>query len=256
MRSRRRRWIWVVAALGLAAGGPMLGWAFLQHRPGFYRRAATLPPERRRKEAREFLNQSLQLRNDIINESTWEAAFSDEEVNSWLAEDLATHFADQIPPGVRDPRVEFEPDRVKLAFLLDSAPFHSVVWAVLQVRVPEPNVVALTVEKIRAGALPVPPEQVIEPLMAHARRYGVQAEWQREEGLPVVVIRYEPSIGRRDVRLDQIQFLNGLVRLSGFSEPRSGEKTTLRLPGRKVLQSTFPRRSTQPSPPPADGPVS
>ena len=58
--------------------------------------------------AKRFVAQSLQLRNDICNEPTWEAVFTDQEVNAWLAEDLVTHFADQLPPEVHEPRVVFE----------------------------------------------------------------------------------------------------------------------------------------------------
>ena len=53
--------------------------------------------------AKRFGANSLQLRNDIANEPTWEAVFSDREVNAWLAEELVTHFADQLPPEVHDP---------------------------------------------------------------------------------------------------------------------------------------------------------
>src|SRR4051794_16575744 len=148
----------VIAALAAAPG---LAWLSLTHTPHFYRAMVAVPPERRAAEAKRFVAQSLQLRNDIVNEPTWEAVFSDEEVNAWLAEDLVTHFADQLPPGVHEPRVMFEMDRVPLAFGLDRGPVRSVVWVVARPRVPAPNVLELTVEKIRAGMLPVPAEQVL-----------------------------------------------------------------------------------------------
>ena len=44
-----------------------------------------------------------------------------------------------------------------LAFKLDQGPVQSVIWVVARARVPEDNVLALTLEKIRAGALPSPP---------------------------------------------------------------------------------------------------
>ena len=36
------------------------------------------------------------------------AVFSDQEVNAWLAEDLVTHFADQLPPEVDESARLFE----------------------------------------------------------------------------------------------------------------------------------------------------
>src|SRR5206468_2359420 len=81
-----------------------------------------------------FVAQSLQLRNDICNEPTWMAVFTDQEVNAWLAEDLVTEFADQLPPEVHEPRVMFELDRVTLAFELDQGPVRSVIWVVARRR--------------------------------------------------------------------------------------------------------------------------
>ncbi len=80
--------------------------------------------------------QSLQLRNDICNEPSWEAVFTDQEVNAWLAEDLVTHFADQLPPEVYEPRVLFELDRITLAFLLKQGGVQSVITVVARPRVP------------------------------------------------------------------------------------------------------------------------
>lgn len=247
MRKLRTRWKWLLAASAVLALAPVLVWTFLLHQPDFYRQLIVIPPEKRDKQARRFLNQSLQLRNDIINEKAWEAVFSAEEINSWLAEDLLKHFADLVPNGLRDPRVAFEPDRLMLAFEMDQGPLRSVVWAVLLVEVTRPNVVSLTIEKLRAGALPVPPEQVLGDLVAHARRFGLDVDWSRENGKHVIELSYEPQSKRKDIRLDQVQIFNGSIRLHGHSEPRAGEQTTLRLPDQELLQSRFPRRKVQQS---------
>src|SRR5690242_3673456 len=114
-----------------------------------------MPHEQRELEAMRFVAQRRQWRNDICNEPSWEAVFTDQEVNAWLAEDLVTHFADQLPPEVREPRVMFEADRVTLALPLDQGPVTSVIWVVARPRVPEPTSLALTLEKIRVGMLPL-----------------------------------------------------------------------------------------------------
>src|SRR5947209_10239084 len=103
-----------------------------------------LPRDERAVKARRFMAQSLQLRNDINNEPTWEAVFTDQEVNAWLAEDLVTHFADQLPPEVHEPRIVFDADRVTLAFQVDQGPFSSVIWVVPRPRVAAPTVLART----------------------------------------------------------------------------------------------------------------
>jgi len=234
----------VVAAL---AAAPALAWLSLTHTPTFYRTMVMVPPERREAEAKRFVAQSLQLRNDIVNEPTWEAVFSDDEVNAWLAGDLVTYFADQLPPGVHEPRVMFEMDRVTLAFGLDQGPVRSVVWVVARPRVPEPNVLELTLEKIRAGMLPVPAEQILDRITAHARGRGLDVTWKRDddEKLPVAVIRYTPHEGRDDVKLERLFIRKGEIRLAGRSDRDRGAVGSPTLPSRRVLQSKFPKRQIQ-----------
>jgi hypothetical protein len=247
MRRPSRRWIAFGAAPLLALAAPAVIYLCLNYQPGFYRAFATIPRDRRKAEARQFVAQSLQLRNDIINEPRWEAAFTDAEVNAWLAEDLVAHFADLIPPGVHEPRVAFENDRVTLAFQLDRGPVRSLIWVVARVEVPEPNVLALTIEKIRAGMVPVSAEPLLGPITAHARAHGLDIRWDQDGSFPVALIRYQAQRSRADIVLEQLHLFNGQILLSGRSERRRGAVTTLRLPGRKALQMTFPRRKVQPA---------
>ena len=140
-------------------------WLSLTYQPAYYRDIVSLPHAQSEAKARHFVAQSLQLRNDICNEPTWEAVFSDQEVNAWLAEDLVTHFADQLPPEVHDPRVLFETDRVILAFQLQRGGVQSVITVSARPRVPEGNTVELTLEKIRAGILPVPADNILDQII-------------------------------------------------------------------------------------------
>lgn len=246
MRTPSKRVLALVAlAVAALASLPGLAWLSLTHEPGFYREMVKKPRADREREARRFVAQSLQLRNDIVNEPTWDAVFSDEEVNAWLAEDLVTHFADQLPPEVHEPRVRFEMELVTLAFGLDQGPVRSVIWVVARPRVPEPNVLELTFEKIRAGMLPVPAEHVLDRITAHARGQGLDVRWKREGGLPVAVLRYTPHDGRDDVKLERIDIRDGQIRLAGRSDRARGVVRRPTLPTRKVLQSKFPRRKTQ-----------
>jgi hypothetical protein len=246
MRKTSKRLLIAGLILLLVAAIPGLGWVSLTHKPGFYRAMIQLPRDERAQKAKRFMAQSLQLRNDICNEPTWEAVFSDQEVNAWLAEDLVTHFADQLPPEVHEPRVVFELDRVTLAFELDSGPLSSVIWVVARPRVPEGNVVELTLEKIRAGVLPVPPERVLDRITEYVRERGLDVQWRRgDEGFPVVTLRYTPDTERDDVQLEQVHVRHGQIRLAGRSNHDRGIVRSPRLPTRKVLQSKFPRRKVQ-----------
>ena len=242
-KSTRRMWIGLVLAILVAV--PAIGWVSLTYQPSYYRAVVRLSREQRQGQARKFVAQGLQLRNDIVNEPTWEAVFSDQEVNAWLAEDLVSHFADHLPPEVREPRVIFEMDRIILAFELRHSGIDSVITVVARPRVPAGNTVELTLEKIRAGILPVPADGVLDRIVEYARYLGVDVEWMRRDGYPVVLIRYSPNIHRDDIQLEQVQIRTGQLRLAGRSDRTRGAFLRPRLPSRRVLQSTFPRRKLQ-----------
>jgi hypothetical protein len=227
---------------------PVGVWLALTYQPSYYRDMVRLPQAQREVKAKHFVAQSLQLRNDIVNEPTWEAVFSDQEVNAWLAEELVTHFADQLPPEVHDPRVLFELNRVILAFQLDKGGIQSVITVVARPHVPSENTVELTLEKIRAGILPVPADNVLDRIIEHARVRGVDVQWQRRDGYPVVVLRYRPNLAREDVQLEELEIRAGQIRLAGRSDRTRGAFSLPRLPSRRVLQSTFPRRNFHGSP--------
>ena len=232
-----------LTVVAVAIAVPATVWVSLTHEPSFYREMVRLPRAKREAKAKRFVSHSLQLRNDICNEPEWEAVFTDEEVNAWLAEDLVTYFADQLPPEVHEPRVLFEMDRVTLAFVLDDRPVKSVVWVVARPRVPRENVLELTIEKIRAGMLPVPADRVLDRIVGVARGQGLDVSWKREGKLPVATIRYTPHEGRDDVKLERVQIHKGEIRLAGRSDRTLGALEVPTLPTRKVLQSKFPRRN-------------
>jgi hypothetical protein len=258
MRKSRTRLLTIgISLVAVLAAVPALIWLSLTHEPSFYREMVSRPGAQREAKAKHFVSQSLQLRNDIHNEPEWEAIFTDQEVNAWLAEDLVTHFADQLPPQVHEPRVMFEMDRVTLAFELDKGPVRTVIWVVARPRVPDVNVLELTFEKIRAGVLPVPADQALDRITQHARARGLDVSWKHnDEGLPVATLRYTPNDRRDDVKLERLEIRKGEMRLAGKSDRQRGVVQSPTLPTRRVLQSKFPRRNVQPkegaSPPPPE----
>ena len=253
MQKTSKRLLWLGLALGVIALIPAGVWFSLTYQPSYYRDMLLFTREQRAGKAKKFVAQSLQLRNDICNEPSWEAVFSDQEVNAWLAEDLVTHFADQLPPEVFEPRVLFETDRITLAFLLKQGGVQSVITVVARPRVPGGNTIELTFEKIRAGILPVPADNVLDRIVEYARYHGVDVEWTRRDGYPVVLMRYTPSIDREDVQLEELQIRTGQIRLAGRSDREKGAFYRPSLPSRKVLQSKFPMRKFQDSVPPDSG---
>jgi hypothetical protein len=171
--------------------------------------------------------------------------FTDQEVNAWLAEDLVTHFADQLPPEVHEPRIVFDADRVTLAFQFDQGPIRSVISVVARVRVPDQNVIELTLEKIWAGAVPFPADPIIDRITDRAMRHGLDIQWKQGGDEHVALIRYTPDLKRNDVVLEQVNVRQGQIRLAGRSNKVKGADISPVLPRRKMLQIAFPKRQSQ-----------
>ena len=97
-----------------------------------------------------------------------------------------------------------------------------MIWVVAQARVPEDNVLALTLEKIRAGVIPISADRIIGPITEQAREHGLDVRWTREDDLPVALIRYQPDHGRSDIVLERLSIRQGQIRLSGRSDRLQG----------------------------------
>src|SRR5438105_2587718 len=65
MRKIKRGWILTGLILVLILVVPVVAWVSLTHQPHFYRASTSMTKERRQAEAKRFVAQSLQLRNDI-----------------------------------------------------------------------------------------------------------------------------------------------------------------------------------------------
>jgi len=235
-----RRLCWGCVTACLLVGIAVSAWLSLTYEPSYYREIVNLPRRDREANAKQFVTSSLQLSNDIRNESLWEAVFSDQEVNAWLAQDLLTHFAEHIPPEVREPRVIFETDRIVLAFRYEQLGVETVITVIAKPRVPRDNLLELTIESVRAGILPVYADGVFDRIVGHARSKGIDVSWKRRDGYPVVSLFYSPNPQRNDVRLENLQLRTGQIRLAGRSEKPLEEPKPSKPLSRNVIQSNYP----------------
>ena len=117
--------------------------------------------------------------------------------------------------------------------------------------------VAITVEQIRAGVLPIPANQLLDRIADAARSHGLEIRWEADGDSPMAVVKYTPDPRRRDVILDKLRVLDGQIRLSGRSS-KGKSVAAPSLPKRRVLQSTFPgsKKKDQESAPTRDNLIS
>jgi hypothetical protein len=83
-----------------------------QHVPAFYQAALVERPVEQKAAADQLERQVLELHNEARKPGRWEARFSQDQINGWLAADLPVKFPGALPEGVSAPRVAIEPGRM------------------------------------------------------------------------------------------------------------------------------------------------
>jgi hypothetical protein len=179
MTRKRLGLITVCLLAALGAGGGAMMWG-LHQVPDFYERELTARPDPvvRKEAARQLVQRTLHLVDDIKHSDEWAQEFDQEHVNSWLAEELHTKYARVVPKGVSEPRVKFVPDAVLIAFRLEQKNWNGVISLRLRPWVAEPNQLAVEVVSVRAGLVRIP----IDHLFEHISRQ-FEEENYREPGL-------------------------------------------------------------------------
>lgn len=209
----------IVGAL-LALGGSFV-YALLRYEPSYYRLYEPPEAETRARCSQEFIRECLGVVNAVDGERDWYAQLSDEQINSYLAEDflrqgLAGKF---LPEGISEPRVFFERERMRLAFRYKSRFVNTVVSLSLRLWLPagETNVVALQLERFNAGLLPFSAQWLLERISEVARQNNVEVSWYRHEGHPVALLRFQADRARPTLQLKTVKIEPGLIYLHGRS---------------------------------------
>ena len=189
-----------------------------RHEPAFYREALHIDRAVLEKGSDHMLRQTTALANAVRRKGHWEALFTAEQINGWLAVDMARNHPDTLPPMLRDPRVAIDSRHITIACRFDRDGLSSVLSLTVEPYMPEPNVVALRIVKARAGLLPVPLGQVLDGLSEAAHNMQVHIEWRRAGGDPVAMFSLPPTDGDRPVRSETLRLGDGEVYVAGTTQ--------------------------------------
>ena len=200
----------------------LLVWRASQQVPEFYRQVIRGDAAAQAEASHEMIHRATALASDLEQEGRWQATFSAEQLNGWLAVDLVENHPGQLPSAVSDPRVAIEPDRLSLACRFRQGRFNTVLSLALDAYLAEPNVVAVRIRTARAGSLPMPLEGVVTQISEAVQRAGLRIQWRQADGDPVAMISIPPQSnaqGKR-VEIDTFRLGQGEVHVAGTTDRR------------------------------------
>jgi hypothetical protein len=220
--SRRTRLLLLAAAIAvvLIVFGLLGLYLAARHEPAFYHEALHIDRAVLEKGSDRMLQQTTALASAVKKRGHWEALFTAEQVNGWLAVDLVRNHPNTLPSMLHDPRVAIDPKRVTVACRFERDGLSSVLSLTVEPYLPEPNVVALRIVSARAGLLPVPLGQVLNRISEAARDLHVHLEWRRADGAPVAMFSLPPAAEDRPVRIETLRLGEGEVYVGGTTQTK------------------------------------
>jgi hypothetical protein len=172
--------------------------------------------------SREFKTKLSDMVNGVINnDPQWYVAFNEDQINSYFDEDFVRErtFEKILPVGISQPRVAIEPERIRLAFRHSVGRWSTIISLDLRVWLAtrEPNVVALELQSLHAGSLPVTAQSLLERVSETARHNNVEVTWYRHHGNPVALLRFQADQRTPTVQLQRLELRPGTLVISGRS---------------------------------------
>ena len=193
-----------------------LYWAS-RYEPAFYRQALAADAAAQEKGSEQMLRQALAFQNSLKREGAWQATFTAEQINGWLAFDLRRNHPQALPAEFHEPCVAIQPSCLQLACRYENGPTSSVLCLTVEPYVPEPNVLALRIVRARAGLLPLPLGDVLKSISQAAQNAECKLSWGQADGDPVALIAF-PSPGEKGemaITIKTVRLSEGKIYISG-----------------------------------------
>jgi hypothetical protein len=211
----------VVTALLVAIVGGVY-FAVQQVRP-FYEQALQIEPEVLERESRELESRATVLYSEAQQVGQWEALFTAEQINGWLATQLADAFGGTLPSNFQDPRVAIARNVLTLGFRASSGGVETIMSVDAAVSLTDSGEVAIRLISVRAGALPLPVLQMADQLAELCKKSKVPVRWTRQDGKPVALVEIQTA---EPIFVDAIQLDEGELYVAGHTESEKGIAST------------------------------
>lgn len=202
--------------LAACAAGLVL-YRALGHTPDFYRKALAADTAAQHAASDQMLQRATALASDVNKPGRWQAIFTAEEINGYLAVQLAKDYPGLLPTGFHDPRIAITPQHVALACRYEDARVACILSLTLDVYLAAPNVIALRIRRARAGAIPLPLDDVLRQISRATEDLAWRVQWRQAEGDPVAQVHLPMPRGqdRKRIQIDTLRLGEGEIYVSG-----------------------------------------
>jgi hypothetical protein len=196
-----------------------------QQIPDFYRQAISVEPQEQAAASQKMIEQTANLASHAQQPGAWEALFTVEQINGWLAVDLVKNHANALPPEVSDPRISITPEQVSLGCRWTGDGFSTIFSMHAELYLAEPNVIALRVQGAHAGALPLPLADILDGITQAAEELNLRIRWLMAERDPIALITIPQPEGDEHpaVQIESLELREGAIYLAGRTLPRAAE---------------------------------
>lgn len=214
------KWASLVAIVIVLAMSAAAYWAYTktQEVPEFYTaiKTAALPKEQRQAEAKKFTDSAKSLEEQVKSSSNWSINFTQDQVNSWLIEELPKQRPDFLPPQVSEPLVEFQSKHILMGVRVETPEFSGVISLAVVPTVTEANEMSITVKSVKAGNLPLPFESFLDPVLNKLRSKEIPVTLDKQEDQ--VVARFPTRLfAEQKSAISSVVLGEGEIVLSGDS---------------------------------------
>jgi hypothetical protein len=222
-------------------GGTGVGvFGLVRHEPDFYLKKAFPPGVERKQRSGKFVEGFFQFCSDVREYQEWNARFEEDCINSYFDEQfVASGLAEKVlPEGITAPRIAIEDDQFRLAFRYRVGPVSTIISIDMRMWLTkEPNVVALELQGLHAGSLPIAAQSLLEQVSETARQNNIEVTWYRHRGNPVALLRFQADQDHPTVRLDHLVLHKGVLEIHGRSTESAPLRAMLSFAGVKTEES-------------------
>lgn len=202
----------------LLAGGGVWFWLAVRHVPHFYVDALAVDPVQQKQASYKMVRRTAALSNDARKEGHWEAVFTADQINGWLAVDREENYPQLIPHEFHDPRVAIHDGQIIIGCRYEGRQMDTVLSLTADVYLQLPNVLALRIQRARAGAVPLPLKDVTSQLVAACEKLGCTVDLREVGADPLLLLTLPlPSNSGRDgtIRVETVELREGEIHVAG-----------------------------------------